>query len=239
MARQLITVLSALAVLAVVLDAPPVLRVPIIIGFAMLAPGLAVTRFLPTVTGVDQLALAGATSLSLNIVSSMVLVAFGRWSGEPVLAVLVALTLLLAFVPTQSPWRERNEQADRLRNEEIRERRRAQALAYDQVVSADPTERSAGLMALSWLLEEDGRSGEAARMRALSRLPDPPRLPLKPLDTIPEALLRDAHQHARSPDPETRRQGLFEVAELLDHDDQREEAATLRELAQGDDVPRL
>ncbi len=59
--------------------------------------GLAVTRFVPTITGVDRLALAAAMSLALNIVASLLLVAVGEWSGEPVLATLGAIALGLAF----------------------------------------------------------------------------------------------------------------------------------------------
>ena len=237
--RQLVTVLSALAIIAVVLDVPSLFRVPTVLGFAMLAPGLAVTRFVPTITGVDQFAVGAATSIAANILLSMLLVAAGRWSGEPVLACLVAVTLTLAFLPMQSPWRRRQEHVERSRDAETRSRRMAQSLVYDQVLSSDPSERRSGLMALSWLLVDDNRPSEAARMRALSRLPDPPRLPLREPDAMTDTWLRGAHQQARSEDPETRRQGLFDVAELLDMADRQEEAATLRELASGDQVPEL
>ena len=176
--RQLVATLTVLAVLAVVLEAPSPLRVPVVLSFAVFAPGLAVTRFLPTIGGIDHLALAAATSFALNIITSLLLVAVGEWSGEPVLAMLGAITLGFAFAPRETRWNRRRERSMRQRNEEIQVRRRAQEQAYQQVVSPNPAERRVGLMALSWLLEDDGRSNEAARMRALSRLDIPPRLPL-------------------------------------------------------------
>lgn len=229
--RQLVATLTLLAVLAVVLEAPSAIRVPAVLGFAILGPGLAVTRFMPTISGLDRLALAAATSLALNILASLLLVAVGEWSGEPVLATLGAITLGFAFIPRYTQRSQRRERSAQRRNEEIRVRRRAQGQAYQQVVSQNPAERQVGLMALSWLLEDDGRSDEAARLRALSRLDIPPRLPLGEDPVDPDTRLHHAHQSARSVDPETRRQGLFEIAEIMDESGHADEAGTLRELA--------
>jgi hypothetical protein len=236
--RQLVATLTTLAVLTVVLDVPAALRVPAVLAFAVLGPGLAVTRFVPTLSSIDRLAVAGATSFALNIVASLLLVAVGRWSGEPVLATLAGGTLVLVFLPEHSPRRARRERQEQIQNRERRDRRRAQALAYEQVQSTDARQRSAGLMALSWLLEDDGRRAEAARLRSLSRLESPPRLLLDRPGIVDEKRLRDAHQSARSEDPETRRHGLFEVASLLDEWGRNDEADTLRDVAASDDPPR-
>ncbi len=91
-------------------------------------------------------------------------------------------------------------------------------------------------MALSWLLEDDGRSDEAARLRTLSRLDIPPRLPLGEDPVDPDIRLQLAHQRSRSVDPETRRQGLFEVAAILDESGGAIQAVNVGALPLNDDA---
>lgn len=192
-ARLAAVVLTALATLALLLDAPDPVKLPLVIGFAFIAPGLAATRFLPPLPVVDRLAFVAAISLSAVILVSLLLVAAGEWSGALTFAELVCLTT--AFVAFPAP-------RDNLPSVESRRPQvpgqqfipeievvsttggpdggattaavstRPLAEIHRRTRSADPAERRAGLHELADVLEIQGETAWAADLRSQAENPD-------------------------------------------------------------------
>jgi len=187
--------------------------------FAFVGPGLAISRLVPTLDGIDRVAVAAAASLATNVTASLVFAAFDSWGGTQVLVALAGLTLAVAALPRRSPWKAAEDERKRVRSDQMRARRLAQASAYDRVMSDDLTERREGMRALSWLLEDDERWDEAARLQSYADMAIPPRLELATTMSRNDRLGL-AHRRAQANDPETRRRGLLDLAELVESDEQ-------------------
>ena len=192
-ARLAAVALMVLATLALLLDAPDPLRLPLVIGFTFIAPGLAATRFLPPLPVVERLAFVAAISLSAVILVSLLLVAAGEWSGTLTFAELACLTT--AFVAFPAP-------RDNLPAVESRPPRvpgqqfvpeievpgrtggpnrvattaavstRPLAEIHRRTRSADPAERRAGLHELADVLEMQGETAWAADLRSQAENPN-------------------------------------------------------------------
>jgi hypothetical protein len=236
--RPISVTLTALAVLAVILDVPAAIRIPTVLVFALVAPGLALSRFMPDTGTVDRLAISCAASASLTIVASLALVATERWSGEPVLAAVAITTMVAALAPRSVSLRRRHRRAQHEHNRELLERRHRQGEAYALLRSPNAERRRSGLLALSFLLDDEGRADEAATLRDLARAPVPVVLTIgDDASIINEAGVRDAYEHARSSDPETHREGLIQLAGVLEGTGRHDEAALLLGLATAPDLP--
>ena len=168
--RRIVVSLTALALLGVLLDAPTALRVPAVVMFALFGPGLAAGRFVPVQRWVDQLAVAGAMSLSMVILISVGVAAFTRWTGDQALAIVAFLSLGLIAIPLRRPHLGRKGASLRSSTSDDR------AALSARLTSDDPNERRRGMVELSWFLDDAGRAGEAVKLRELARNPIPPRL---------------------------------------------------------------
>ncbi|MGF1597067.1 MAG: hypothetical protein ACFCVK_09060 [Acidimicrobiales bacterium] len=92
--------LTGLAALVVILDAPPLVRVPIVAAGLVLAPGLTVLRFLPTDRRLDAAVMAVTFGVSVLVIVSGLLALVSLWSGSAVLILIGALTVGLALWPS-------------------------------------------------------------------------------------------------------------------------------------------
>jgi hypothetical protein len=96
--RNIAVILTAAAGLYTTIDPSGGLRVPVVLAFAFLAPGLAFTRFVPNLTAVDRMSLVGAVSMGVSVVVTLFLVQFDAWTPGSAF-VTVGVITLLACVP--------------------------------------------------------------------------------------------------------------------------------------------
>lgn len=94
----LVIALTTATALMMLLDAPPVVRVPIVVAFLLFAPGTAIVRFVPVADGFEFVALVCAASISIVVLVSQALVYLEVWSGPAALA-LLGFVALTAAVP--------------------------------------------------------------------------------------------------------------------------------------------
>ena len=83
---------------ATALGVPGPLRGPLVIVFVLLCPGAAIVRLLRLRDPVAELSLAVAVSLALAVLVPAATLYSGAWSPSLALAVLIALTTVLAAV---------------------------------------------------------------------------------------------------------------------------------------------
>lgn len=98
---------GALSVMAVALGAGTSYRAPVVLGFVLVCPGLAVVRLVAVPTGGFQLSLSVAISMALAVLVPAALLYAGAWSPLAALLILAVLTSAaatteLAFGPVQS-----------------------------------------------------------------------------------------------------------------------------------------
>lgn len=86
------------SVLVVALDANPVYRVPVVLGFLLIGPGLAIVRLLGIPAATAQLSLGIALSMALDVLVPAALLYSGAWSPSSALVILAALTIAAALV---------------------------------------------------------------------------------------------------------------------------------------------
>ena len=92
-------VLTAATWLVVQFQAPPVLRAPVVLGFGLLAPGLALVSLMGLRRPLLEVMLAIGTSVAILILVSYLMVTLGSWSSTTGLA---SLSLpVLACVPIE------------------------------------------------------------------------------------------------------------------------------------------
>ena len=91
--RSVVVGLTLEAALVVALDLPAALRVPTVLLFAFVAPGLALTASVPGLSRVERASLAGAVSLVVMVGASFVLVALDIWSTSTTFYLVAGLTL--------------------------------------------------------------------------------------------------------------------------------------------------
>lgn len=103
------TALGLLAVVLVLVGAGPVLRVPVVLTFLLVCPGLAITRFLRISDTATQWSVAVALSISLDGIVTLVQAYTGTWSPTGAMIVLTAITL--AAVAVEVVLRRRREGA--------------------------------------------------------------------------------------------------------------------------------
>lgn len=87
------TAWAALAILAVGLDVDELVRVPAVLGFVLLCPGLALVRALGLRSLGVQLSVAVALSMALVVLVPAALLYAGVWSPVAALAILISVTL--------------------------------------------------------------------------------------------------------------------------------------------------
>lgn len=165
--------LAALAGLALVFDTPSAVRSACVIAFALVAPGLAATRFVPTENRFDRLAMSGAFSLSLIILVSLLLVALDRWSGNLAFAELACLTAAFVAFPlprqgSRSELPARGAGSDESGVDPQSTDTKRLADVHRKARSADPIARRAGLVELAYILEGQGETEWAAELRTLA-----------------------------------------------------------------------
>ena len=85
------------------LDSP--LRIPIVLWFLLVCPGMAWARLLPLPDPYSQLSVAVALSVALEALTAGAFLYAGAWSAEAILAVVVALSLAGAAVQLLRPPR--------------------------------------------------------------------------------------------------------------------------------------
>ena len=185
------------AALTLLPGCPVAIRAAAVTTFALVAPGLAVSRFLPSASLVDRLALATATSASLVILVSLLLVALDQWSGPRTFAELICITTaLVAFPEPRARSAGREDTPAPIQETAQPERTPApiqetaqpehtpapiQATAqpdnagsptlaelHRKASSADPTERRSGLGELAQELDGQGEHEWAAELRLLA-----------------------------------------------------------------------
>ena len=167
-----------IALVALLLGVSTAIRLPAIIAFALVAPGLAATRFLPPLDLSDRLAMTMAISMSLVILVSLLLVVLNRWSGSLTFAELACITTAFVLFPAPrakalpgSSPDELNEERNKERMDEAKQRlasRTARPLAevHRKARSQDPEERRQGLIDLARVLENEGEPRWAQELRA-------------------------------------------------------------------------
>lgn len=87
------TALGLLAVVLVVVDASSVLRVPVVLTFLLVCPGLAIVRLLRISDTATEWSVAVALSISLDGLVTLVQAYTGTWSPTGAMLVLTAITL--------------------------------------------------------------------------------------------------------------------------------------------------
>ncbi len=92
--RRAVVILTALAGLSLIVDAPSPVRIALLALFALTAPGLALTRSLTSLPPVERLALAGATSVAILVAVSLALVFFDALDGTTSFVCVATLALL-------------------------------------------------------------------------------------------------------------------------------------------------
>jgi len=94
------------AALAMGLDAEPAYRAPIVLGFVLVCPGLALVRLLGVPAAMAQISLGVALSLALDVLIPAALLYAGAWSPPAALAILIGLTVAAAIVEflSSAPW---------------------------------------------------------------------------------------------------------------------------------------
>jgi hypothetical protein len=98
---------AAAAVEAVVVDASPAVRVPLLLWFLGLCPGLALIRLLRLDDPVWEVSLSVALSLSLLIAITTVMIYTGRWSPTIALFVLAGISAVGALAQLLGVGRRR------------------------------------------------------------------------------------------------------------------------------------
>ena len=91
--RKTIIVLTAVAGFFILVDAPALLRVPAVVLFAFVAPGLAITSFVPNLSPTERVSIAASSSLSVITIVSVALVWLNAWSGGTTFVLVAVLTL--------------------------------------------------------------------------------------------------------------------------------------------------
>lgn len=94
MTLRVVRALTGLACLVVLIDAPVLIRLPPVLLFSLMAPGLALTRAVPSLARLELASIVGAVSLSVNVVVSLVLLFFNVWAGATTLLGVGMVTLL-------------------------------------------------------------------------------------------------------------------------------------------------
>lgn len=82
---------GAAAALVVFLDVDPVYRAPIALTFVLICPGLALVRLLRISGALNQLTVAVALSLALDVLVPAILLYAGGWSPPAALSILVGI----------------------------------------------------------------------------------------------------------------------------------------------------
>ena len=90
----LVMVLTILTALVVMLEAPAVIRIPVMLGFLFLAPGMAFVPLLRLPQRGYEFTLGVALSLLLEALTATVMVELRVWSVELNLEILGSLTLI-------------------------------------------------------------------------------------------------------------------------------------------------
>jgi len=91
-------VFAAVSILIVALDVSPDVRAPIVIGFVLVCPGLAIVRLVGIRPATAQLAVGVALSVALAILVPAALLYARAWSPRSALAILVAITISASAV---------------------------------------------------------------------------------------------------------------------------------------------
>lgn len=94
MTLRVVRALTGLACFVVLIDAPVLIRLPPVILFSLMAPGLALTRAVPSLARLELASIVGAVSLSVIVVVSLVLLFFNAWAGATTLLGVGMVTLL-------------------------------------------------------------------------------------------------------------------------------------------------
>src|SRR5690242_7230686 len=79
--------------LIVALDVSPDVRAPVVIGFVLVCPGLAIVRLVGVRSATAQLGVGVAVSVALAILVPAALLYAHAWSPRAALAILVAITI--------------------------------------------------------------------------------------------------------------------------------------------------
>jgi hypothetical protein len=100
------TVWGGAAALAMGLDAEPAYRAPIVLGYVLVCPGLALVRLLGVPAAMAQISLGVALSLALDVLIPAALLYAGAWSPPAALAILIGLTVAAAILEflSSAPW---------------------------------------------------------------------------------------------------------------------------------------
>jgi hypothetical protein len=207
-AKRIAGVLLIVAALSLLPGVPAVIQVPAVVTFAFVAPGLAASRFLPTVGLTERLALTFALSISMVILVSLLLVALNQWGGLLTFAELTCITIaLIAFPPPQSAEQEAQAPPTTALTEPA-----APAPAASPASAREPA--------------APAQIRAAAPLPAKQPAPEPESV--APVEQRP---LADIHRRARSSDPVERRAGLVELADVLEAEGESSWATELRALA--------
>lgn len=91
---RVVGALTAVATVLMLFDAPILIRLPPVILFSLMAPGLALTRAVPGLSGLERASIVGAVSLSVIVAVSLALVLFNAWAGATTLIGVGMVTLL-------------------------------------------------------------------------------------------------------------------------------------------------
>ena len=163
--------LMVIAVIALLPGFSTAIRLPAIIAFALVAPGLAATRFLPPLNLSDRLALSASISMSFVILVSLLLVTLNRWSGSLTFVELACVTTALVAFPEPRVKPSPLDRGGELGEEEEFPPASARPLAeiHRKARSKDPDERRQGLLDLALVLENEGETGWAGELRAQAR----------------------------------------------------------------------
>ena len=81
-------------------NAPPEIRLPVVLGFLLICPGVAVVRLIAIEDRLHQLTLALALSLGISSLASLVAVYAGVWSPNGILLVVIGLTIGVTLLPS-------------------------------------------------------------------------------------------------------------------------------------------
>ena len=100
--RMTVHALTLAVCLVVLLDAAAILRVPIVLAFGLIVPGLIATSHIELLTRLERAALIPAISISAIILVSILLAAVDGWTGDRALAI-VAASALLTTIPFRLP----------------------------------------------------------------------------------------------------------------------------------------
>ena len=80
--------------------APTEIRLPFVLGFLLICPGLAAVRLIAIEDRLHQLTLALALSLGISSLISLAAIYAGVWSPDGILLAVIGLTILLALIPS-------------------------------------------------------------------------------------------------------------------------------------------